>query len=115
MLVQQYASKEALIAAIQKNYQLFDREFNDVPEETRNIRIKEVDRTPQEMLAYQLGWLRLVMDWENAELAGKKVITPAPDYKWNQLGQLYQHFYAAYSGYSLKELRILFKESVERW
>ncbi len=113
--MQAYDSKEALIAAVQKTYQLFDREFDDVPEQKRNVRIQEVDRTPQEMLAYQLGWLRLVRGWELDELAGKPVITPSPDYKWNQLGQLYQHFYEEYRGYSLKELRTLLRKSVEDW
>lgn len=113
--MQEYDSKEALIVAIQKAYQLFDREFDDVPEQKVNIRIKEVDRTPQEMIAYQLGWLNLIMGWENDELNGKEVVTPSPGYKWNQLGPLYQHFYAEYSGYSLEELRTLFKKGIETW
>lgn len=113
--MQEYENKEALIAAIKKTYSLFDREFDDVPEEKINIRITEVDRTPQEMLAYQLGWLKLVLGWETDELNGKEVVTPSRHYKWNQLGALYQHFYTEYSGYSLKELRALFKQSVEEW
>ena len=113
--MQEYDTKEALIAAIQKTYTLFDKELDDVPAEKINIRIDEVDKTPQEMIAYQLGWLNLVMSWEKDELAGKKVITPSPDYKWNQLGPLYQQFYREYSGYSLQDLRILFKQSIEKW
>lgn len=113
--MQEYASKEALIAAIKKAYQLFDTEFDDIPEQKKDIRIAEVDRTPQEMLAYQLGWLHLVMGWEQDELDGKTVITPSPDYKWNQLGPLYQHFYTEYSGCSLQELRLLFKQNIEKW
>lgn len=113
--MQEYDSKEALIAAIQKTYQLFDSEFDDVPEEKITIRIKEVDKTPQEMIAYQLGWLNLIMGWEKDELDGKGVVTPLPDYKWNQLGLLYQHFYDECSGYSLRELRTLFKKDVEKW
>lgn len=113
--MQGYDNKVALIAAIQKTYQLFDREFDEVPEEKKDMRVKEVDKTPQEMLAYQLGWLNLIMGWENDELNGKEVITPSPDYQWNQLGQLYQYFFAEYSGYSLKELRSLFKNSVAAW
>lgn len=114
-MVQQYDNKEALLAAVKKTYRLFDSEFDDVPEEKIHVRIKEVDRTPQEMISYQLGWLQLVMSWEQDELAGRTVVTPSPDYKWNQLGPLYQHFYAEYSGYSLKELRTLFEKSVEKW
>lgn len=113
--MQEYDSKEALIAAVQKTYLLFDREFDDVSEQKINMRIKEVEKTPHEMIAYQLGWLHLIMGWEKDELAGKKVVTPSSDYKWNQLGALYQHFYDEYSGYSLKELRTLFKGSVGKW
>lgn len=113
--MREYSSKEELIAVIQKTYQLFDREFDEVPEEKINIRIEAVDKTPQELLAYQLGWLNLIMGWEADELAGKEVITPSPNYKWNQLGALYQHFYVEFSGYSLNELRNLFKKSVEMW
>ncbi|MBT2291719.1 ClbS/DfsB family four-helix bundle protein [Paenibacillus albidus] len=108
-----YESKEALIAEIQKMYKLFDQEFDEIPEQQKDLRIPEVDRTPQEMLAYQLGWLTLVTGWEKDERAGKEVITPSPDYKWNQLGPLYQHFYETYQGNSLAELRDLFKQNVE--
>lgn len=113
--MKEYDSKETLIAAIQKSYQLFDKEFDDIPEQMINTRINAVDKTPQEMLAYQLGWLQLVMSWEKDELDGKAVVTPAPGIKWNQLGLLYHQFYAEFSGYSLKELRDLFKKSVEAW
>lgn len=113
--MQTYNSKAELVAKIQKTYQLFDKEFDDVAEESINARLQGVDKTPQEMLAYQLGWLNLVMSWEKDERNGKAVIMPSPQYKWNQLGLLYQQFYAEYSGYSLEELRKLFKQSVETW
>lgn len=113
--MQEYSNKEALIAEIQKTYTLLAKEFDGIPEEKMNIRITEVDRTPQEMIAYQLGWLNLVMGWEKDELAGKKVITPSPDYKWNQLGPLYQQFYTEYRGYSLQDLRAMFQQSIDKW
>jgi len=113
--MQEYKNKGAFLTEIKKTYQLFDKEFDDIQNEKMNIRIQEVDKTPQEMIAYQLGWLNMVMDWEKAELEGKKVITPSPYYKWNQLGPLCQHFYARYSGYSLQELRTQFRKSIEEW
>lgn len=113
--MQEYESKEALLAAIHKTYHLFDKEFDEVPDNKIHVRIEEVDKTPQEMLAYQLGWLKLVMGWEKDELAGRKVVTPSPDYKWNQLGALYQQFYAEYRGYSLTELRALFRGAMGEW
>ncbi|SDD91840.1 hypothetical protein SPACI_046860 [Sporomusa acidovorans DSM 3132] len=53
--MQEYESKEALLAAIQKTYHLFDKEFDAVPDNKIHVRLEEVDKTPQEMLAYQLG------------------------------------------------------------
>lgn len=113
--MQAYDSKESLLAAVQKAYLLFDREFDEVSEQSMHLRIQEVDKTPYEMIAYQLGWLQLIMGWEKDELAGKKVVTPSPDYKWNQLGLLYQHFYEEYRRYSLKEIRALLKQGIIHW
>ena len=36
-------------------------------------------------------------------------------YKWNQLGQLNESFYEKYSGYTLEELRSLFRETEQKW
>lgn len=46
------------------------------------------------------------------------VITPAPGYKWNQLGSLYQEFYQKYGQYSLKEQRNMLRgltNDLYRW
>lgn len=113
--MREYQDKKELIATIEKTYRLFAGEFDAVPAGEMKVRFSAVDKTPQEMLAYQLGWLALVMSWEQDELQGKMVITPSPDYKWNQLGLLYQHFYTEYSSYSLQELRTLLDERVALW
>lgn len=105
-----YKNKKALVDEIVRTYQLLDKEFDAVPKDREDFRIEEVDRTPREMLAYQLGWLTLLLNWERDELAGKDVITPTPFYKWNQLGLLYMFFYDTYVGLSLNELRSLFKQ-----
>lgn len=64
------------------------------------------------MIAYQLGWMQLILHWDQDELKGKEVITPAPGYKWNHLGDLYHEFYKQYQGYSLKELQRMFVDAV---
>lgn len=61
------------------------------------------------MISYQLGWMSLVLSWEEQEQKGSKVITPTSDYKWNNLGNLYKEFYKKYDGYSLEELISTFK------
>ncbi len=111
--MQEYAGKDALIAEIRKTANLFVKEFEDIAETDKDIRFGEVDRTPREMIAYQLGWLDLIRGWDDNELAGKEVVMPAPGYKWNRLGPLYQSFYDKYRNHSLTELKELFITSVD--
>lgn len=90
--MQAYADKYALISEISKTAGLFIKEFNEISEADKDLRLESVDRTPGEILSYQLGWMDLIRSWDHDELEGKKVIMPAPGYKWNQLGGLYQSF-----------------------
>lgn len=110
-----YLSKEELKDAIHIAYQSLYQEFDGIENSQRDNRMEGVDRTPAEIIAYQLGWLNLVMKWDKDEKAGLTVITPSPDYKWNQLGGLYQSFYHTYAAYSLDELRSLFQETEHQW
>lgn len=111
----EYSSKQELLDAIHTNYILFDTEFTGISDSYRNTRIPEVDKTPGEIIAYQLGWLHLVMSWDKAELAGQSVPMPSADYKWNQLGGLYQSFYKEYEGYTLTELREQLRQAEQEW
>lgn len=110
--MQEYTSKEAFIAEIKKTAELFIREFDDVAEADVDVRVDGVERTPREMLAYQLGWMELLQGWDRDERAGKEVVTPAPGYKWNQMGELYQGFYEKYRTEPLARLERLFVEKV---
>ena len=110
--MQEYTSKEALAEEIKKTAALFIAEFDDVADQDIDLRLEGVDRTPREMIAYQLGWMGLIRGWDSAELAGKEVITPAPGYKWNQMGAIYEGFYASYSTQSLVELKQMYQEAV---
>ncbi|MDR1579014.1 MAG: ClbS/DfsB family four-helix bundle protein [Synergistaceae bacterium] len=111
--MQEYESKQALIDEITKTAELFIKEFDGIAETDKDVRYDDVDRTPQEIIAYQLGWMNLIRGWDNDELAGKEVITPAPGCKWNQMGELYRGFYEKYSGCSLKQLREMFIAAVD--
>lgn len=99
-----YKSKQELIDEILKRGKLFIDEFSEIPEADKNKLIEGVDRTPAQMIAYQLGWLNLILDWEHKEQNGITVVTPHPDYKWNNLGGLYSDFYKQYEHLSLEEL-----------
>lgn len=109
--MQEYKSKQELIEEISKRAELFIDEFSDIPETDTNKLIDGVDRTPAQMISYQLGWMNLILYWEQQEQKGIAVATPHADYKWNNLGGLYESFYKQYEGYSLQELGDLFKVS----
>lgn len=110
-----YTSKEDLMKTIHSHYMLLDAEFGGIDNSEKDIRIPEVDKTPAEIIAYQLGWLDLVMGWDKDEKAGRPILMPSPDYKWNQLGGLYRSFYDRYTAVSLPELRDLFRRAEQQW
>lgn len=111
----EYSSKEELMETIHTKYVLLDAEFEDIDNSQKDVRIPEVDKTPAEIIAYQLGWLSLVMAWDKDEREGREVLMPSPDYKWNQLGGLYQSFYEKYTETSITELLDLFRQSERQW
>ena len=108
-----YTSKDELKDEIRKTYTKFIAEFDDIPEEKKDLRAEEVDRTPAENLAYQVGWTTLVLQWERDEQTGLEVKTPSEQFKWNQLGALYQWFTDTYAGLSLHELRAMLDANVQ--
>lgn len=110
--MQEYTSKEAFAEEIKKTAALFIREFDGIADSDSDLRLEGADRTPREMIAYQLGWMNLIRGWDRDERAGKEVITPAPGYKWNQMGVIYDGFYAACTKQSLTELKQMYKEAV---
>lgn len=111
--MQGYESKEALIAEIRKTAGLFAAEFDDVAEADADSMVEGVDRTPREMLAYQLGWMGLLRGWDADELAGKDVAMPAPGCKWNQMGVLYQGFYDEHRAEPFEHLKRSFEDDVD--
>ena len=56
-----YKSKEELKAEINKTFEKYISEFDSIPESLKDKRVDEVDRTPAENLAYQVGWTTLVL------------------------------------------------------
>ncbi|WP_165006160.1 MULTISPECIES: ClbS/DfsB family four-helix bundle protein [unclassified Enterococcus] len=110
--MKEYKHKEELIEAIKNSYQKYITEFSDIPEEDKDLRSEETEKTPSEHLSYQLGWINQLLAWERDEKNGIKVQTPAKGYKWNNLGGLYQHFYETYGTNSLKQQKQLLDRAV---
>ena len=50
-----------------------------------------------------------MLGWERDEQAGIEVVTPAPGYKWNNLGGLYESFYKRWEQVETQELIDRFK------
>ena len=103
-----------MIDAISNEAKRFVDEFSDLRESDKDKPADGVDRTPAQMIAYQLGWMNLILDWEKRERQGIPVVTPHADYQWNNLGGLYESFYRQYGNHSLRELCGLFEETEQR-
>lgn len=112
--MQEYANKQALIDEITKKAKLYIDEFRSINNLDKDMLVDEVDRTPSQMIAYQLGWMNLIVSWEQDNKDGKEVITPSPDYKWNNLGGLYQSFYNQYADHSIETLLNMFERDVHK-
>ena len=98
-----YKNKDELKSEIHKSFEKYISEFDDIPESLKDTSVEEVDRTPAENLAYQVGWTTLVLKWEEDERKGLQAKTPSNEFKWNQLGDLYQWFNDTYAHLSLQE------------
>ena len=107
-----YENKDELKNEINKSFAKYISEFDIIPESLKDKRVEEVDRTPAENLAYQVGWTTLVLKWESDERNGLHVKTPSDDFKWNQLGELYQWFTDTYAYLSLQELKDMLRENI---
>lgn len=108
-----YKNKEELKSEINKSFEKYIAEFENIPENLKDIRVDEIDRTPAENLAYQVGWTSLLLKWEHDERNGLEVKTPSDKFKWNELGKLYQYFTDTYANLSLSELKNKLRENVD--
>ena len=97
---------------INKSFEKYISEFDTVPEALKDKRVPDVDRTPAENLAYQVGWTTLLLKWETDEKRGMDVKTPSEQFKWNHLGDLYQWFTDTYAHLSLAELKGKLNENI---
>ena len=107
-----YENKEELKTEINKTFEKYIAEFDNIPKSLKDKRIDEVDITPAENLAYQVWWTTLVLKWEEDERNGLQVKIPLDEFKWNQLGELYKWFTDTYAYLSLQELKSTLNENI---
>lgn len=112
--MQTYKDKAELIEEIKKRFLLYDQEFNDIKESEKDLLQPGVDKTPSQNISYQLGWTYLLLQWEADEQKGLEVKTPTPEYKWNNLGGLYQSFYDQYGSLTLQQQREILQNQVNK-
>ena len=108
-----YNNKLELIEAIKSNASLFIKEYYDIEETSMKKIDEEIEYSPFQMLAFCIGWMDLVLSWEDEEQKGIQETSLATEWKWNDLGWLYQNFYNKYSNYSLNELINTFNQKVK--
>ena len=72
-----YKDKEELKNEIHQSFEKYISEFDTIPEALKDKRVPDVDRTPAENLAYQVGWTTLLLKWETDEKRGMDVKTPS--------------------------------------
>ena len=96
------AHKDELRAAIDHSFDALMSELRAVPQS--QVRRASLDGhakdsliSASDLVAYLIGWNTLVLKWLDYSEAGRAIEFPETGYKWNQLGQLAQKFYADYA------------------
>lgn len=88
-------------------------EFNEIKPSATRSRAINGGISVCDIVAYQIGWGRLLLGWDKEELDGKNPEMPAKGFKWSELGRLAQSFYKSSEKKSLVTLRREFKDVVE--
>lgn len=107
-----YNDKLELIETIKNDANLFIKEYSDIKETSINKIDNEIEYSPFQMLTFCIGWIDLVLSWEDEEQKGMKKTALATEWKWNNLDWLYQSFYDKYNSYSFNELINIFNQKV---
>ncbi|KAA8998057.1 ClbS/DfsB family four-helix bundle protein [Affinibrenneria salicis] len=92
-----------LLTAIDQNYVRLLRDVRALPASAVNEislegHAKGTLISPADLIAYLIGWNELVLKWLEHHQSGQPIDFPETGFKWNQLGQLAQKFYADYAG-----------------
>lgn len=86
-------SQQELLSRFDTAYHKLREEITRVPDELSRAPLLEGGLCVCDLMAYQIGWGRLLLQWEALEQAGQPVEMPASGFKWNQLGALANSFY----------------------
>ncbi|WP_392433508.1 ClbS/DfsB family four-helix bundle protein [Yersinia sp. HM-2024] len=103
-------TKSELLLAIDKNYNKLSGYLELIPPDLASDKsmeghAKDTVMSICNLVAYLLGWNKLVIKWISFDEEGQPIDFPETGYKWNQLGLLAQKFYRDYSDLDLLSLR----------
>ena len=102
-------SRTELLTALRTAAGKLESEFDDIAD----ARIPDVDGvSPADRLAYQIGWGRCLLNWDQSERDGHEPAMPAEGFGWKDLGALAQSFYDEYDTRSIAWLRKTFRATV---
>ncbi|WP_286272438.1 ClbS/DfsB family four-helix bundle protein [Thalassotalea hakodatensis] len=102
-------SKQALLSAISTVFNKLMVDYRSILDEV--TRVKSIDGNTKgskvsvcDTVAYLIGWGNLVLKWYRLTAEDQPVDFPETGYKWNQLGQLAEHFHHQYSDWTYSQL-----------
>ena len=112
------ASKDDLLAAIEKTFAQLERDLDRVPVEAARHQVleghaKDTLMSPADSVAYLIGWNQQVLTWHRRRAEGLPDEFPAAGLKWNELGLLAQRYYADHAEESWVELRQQLRDAKE--
>lgn len=92
-------NKQSLINEIHESYQKLQAELSLIPADYTTVKALEGHKSNtwisiNDLLAYLIGWGQLVLKWHEKMNKGLEVDFPETGYRWNELGELAQKFYA---------------------
>lgn len=91
----------------------FETELLDIDEKRSRDRELEGGVSVCDVIAYQIGWGKLLLGWELAEKNQEILSMPDKGYKWNQLTALAHSFYDTYKNFTLAQLLGEYKKVVQ--
>lgn len=94
-------NKEALKKAINSNYDKLKKELSTIPNDLAAVQeleghSKGTLMSINNLVAYLVGWGKLVLKWNKKKDNNEPVDIPETGYKWNELGKLAKKFYEDY-------------------
>lgn len=112
-------SKEELLFYIQKNYGKLRTDLKKIPsEKSRETgvagNIKGTEVSPADVVAYLIGWGKLVLKWHDRKSKNLAVDFPETGFKWTELGLLAQKFHQDYKDTSYDDLLSQLDDVVEQ-